>query len=182
MIMVFSAVVTTGLLSAETTKPMEATLVIGETVPEISAIGIDKKSIHLKALYGKKGLVLVLFRSADWCPYCKKHLIEINQWAEKIAQQGFQIAAISYDSPEILQQFKVKAGISFTLLADVDHRTVKNYGVLNEKYQPDHRHYGIPHPGVLVIDKEGKLLSKHFFKGYKKRVTGEAIVAELKKL
>ncbi|MCW8875508.1 MAG: peroxiredoxin family protein [Kangiellaceae bacterium] len=177
--MALSTVLASTLLKAESLESMQTGIEIGTSVPEISAIGIDKNSVNLNGLYGEKGLVLVFFRSADWCPFCKKHLIEINQWAEKIKQQGYHVAAISYDSPEVLKQFKDEAGISYTLLADVDSRTVNSYDVVNQKYKPGHRHYGIPYPGVMVIDTNGKLKDKYFYQGYKKRITAEHLLNKL---
>ena len=179
-IFAFLVVFASALLKAESLKSMPTGIQVGSSVPELSAVGIDNSPVDLNSLYGDKGLVLVFFRSADWCPFCKKHLIEINQWIDKIKQQGYQVAAISYDSPEVLKQFKNESDINFTLLADIDSRTVNSYDVLNQKYKPGHRHYGIPYPGVMVIDTKGKLKNKYFYQGYKKRVTAELLLSKLK--
>lgn len=179
IVLAFVTVFTSAFLKADALKSIETGIDVGMSVPEISAVATDNSRVNLQKLYGDKGLVLVFFRSADWCPFCKKHLIEINQWAEQIKQQGYRVAAISYDSPEVLKQFSNEAGINYTLLADVESRTVKSYDVLNQKYQPGHRHYGIPYPGVMVIDTNGKLKDKYFYQGYKKRITAEHLLSKL---
>ena len=53
-------------------------------------------------LMGKNGLVLMFFRSAEWCPYCQAQLIDINGGATEIEKRGYHVAGLSYDSPEIL--------------------------------------------------------------------------------
>ncbi len=148
--------------------------------PELSVLDHLKKPQKMKTLSGDKGLILVFFRSADWCPYCKKHLIEINQWQEKLTKLGYQIAAVSYDKPEILADFKEQHKIEFSLLSDQDHQTMKAFDILNKKYQPADKHYGIPYPGVMVISPDRKVTYKYFYEGYKDRVNLEQLYKDLK--
>jgi thiol-disulfide isomerase/thioredoxin len=42
----------------------------------------------LADLMGQNGLVLMFFRSADWCPYCQAQLIEVNGGAAEIEKRG----------------------------------------------------------------------------------------------
>ncbi len=150
--------------------PKDTGLALDSMVPEISVIDVNNDKQTIRQLSGDKGLILILFRSADWCPYCKKHLIEINKWHSKFTALGYGIAAISYDSVETLKTFSDKRKLLYPLLADQNHQTMIDYKVLNKKYQPGDDDYGIPYPGVLIIDEQGKLTYKYFYKGYKKRV------------
>ena len=59
-------------------------------------------------LMGTNGLVLMFVRSADWCPYCQAQLIEVNGGNAEIEKRGYRVAALSYDSPAILQAFAAK--------------------------------------------------------------------------
>lgn len=152
---------------------------LNQTVPELSVADIEGHRQTIKQLTGDKGLVLVFFRSADWCPYCKKHLLEVNQWHAQLAELGYQVAGVSYDSVDILKKFTEEKTINYPLLSDLSNETIKAFNILNDAYQPGHRHYGIPYPGIMVVDREGKLKYKYFYEGYKNRVKIEDLVATL---
>ncbi|WP_440875190.1 peroxiredoxin family protein [Thalassotalea sp. PLHSN55] len=143
---------------------------VGQSSPQISVVDINNQQPTINQLSGQNGVIVVFFRSADWCPFCKKHLIELNQQADKFKKLGFGLAAISYDNTDILKSFSQEKAISYPLLSDQNVETMIAFNVLNTDYQPADDHYGIPYPGVVVIDKNGKVLDKHFFEGYKQRV------------
>jgi peroxiredoxin len=86
------------------------------------------------------------------------------------------VVAISYDSPEILQRFAEERNISFLLLADPGSKTIDAYGLRNS--EAPKRWDGIPHPGTLIIDRQGVIRAKLFHEGYQKRHgSGEIIEA-----
>src|SRR4051812_13829675 len=70
------------------------------------------------SLKGQKGLVLMFFRSAKWCPYCQKQLIDMKAIQGSLEQRGYRLAGISYDDPSVLAQFAAKQGVDYTLLSD----------------------------------------------------------------
>src|SRR6266849_2442806 len=53
------------------------------------------KPRRLSDLIGRNGLVLMFFRSADWCPYCQAQLIDLNSGVAEIEKRGYRIAALS---------------------------------------------------------------------------------------
>ena len=152
---------------------------IGEKAPAITAIDTKKQTVNIKQLSRDKGLIILFFRSADWCPFCKKHLIELNNHADKFNQLGYGLTAISYDDTNILKNFTEQENISYPLLADQKVQTVLAYDVVNQQYQPGDDNYGIPYPGVVVIDENGVVTHKRFFKGYKKRVKFDELYRQL---
>lgn len=93
--------------------------------------------------------------------------------------------AISYDSVEILHAFAEKHGITFPLLSDQGSHVIRQLGLLNERVQEDHAHYGIassprhvglPYPGVFVLDERGVITQKRFHESYRVRDTGAGLV------
>ncbi|WP_196137229.1 peroxiredoxin family protein [Aliikangiella sp. G2MR2-5] len=152
---------------------------IGSQVPEIMAIDQQNQPVKLADFYGEKGVVVVFFRSADWCPFCKRHLVELNQIVPQIEQAGYKMVGISYDSVETLNTFSKSMNIAFPLLADQKAKTVRRFKVLNKDYKLGDKHYGIPYPGVMVISPDGELKDKYFYKGYKKRITAESLLEKL---
>jgi len=54
----------------------------------------------LQSIMGPKGAMLVFVRSADWCPYCKTQLVDLQSGVEELRKPGLGVATISYDPPE----------------------------------------------------------------------------------
>lgn len=76
---------------------------------------------------------------------------------------------MSYDSLDVLEGFHSAEALPYTLLRDVDAQHMLALGVLNTDYEPGHRGYGIPHPGVLLIGTDGLVLRKFAVPGYRER-------------
>ena len=78
---------------------------------------------------------------------------------------------ISYDSIEDLKSFSEKHQISYPLLSDAGSEVIKRYGILNKNADS-----GIPNPGIYIIDKSLKVMSKQFYKRYAERPTAENVL------
>ena len=154
--------------------------ILGKQAPAITAINTLQQPVNIKQLSGEQGLIILFFRSADWCPFCKKHILELNDLAERFTKLGYGLAAISYDHTDILKKFAEQRNISYPLLSDQKVQTMLAYNIVNSEYAIGDEHYGIPYPGVVVIDDNGKVIHKHFFKGYKKRVKFSELYLQLK--
>jgi peroxiredoxin len=74
-------------------------------VPEFTLLDQKGQSRTLASLMGPKGLMLVFYRSADWCPYCKTQLAELQTRTADLAKSGIGLAAVSYDAVPILADF-----------------------------------------------------------------------------
>ena len=55
----------------------------------------------------------------------------------------------------ILRHFGNRKGISYPLLSDPDSEVIRAFGILNTNYAPDHESYGLPFPGMFIIDENG---------------------------
>ncbi len=72
-----------------------------------------------------------------------------------------RLFAISVDSPDVSREFAKKitsdgkGEVGFPLLSDPEHRTIDAYGLRDPAYEGQ-KVYGIPHPAVYVINKQGK--------------------------
>lgn len=78
---------------------------IGKKVAKISVINPLKQQVNIKQLSGDQGLIILFFGSADWCSFCKKHLIALNNQAEKFITLDYGLVVISYDNTDILKSF-----------------------------------------------------------------------------
>jgi peroxiredoxin len=120
-------------------------------------------------LSGEKGLVLVLSRSFDWCPYCISQLQQLVEAAPRFESMGVAVATMTYDSREILKGAEEDYGTTFPLLQDVETRHVSALGILNQQYEPGHRAYGIPEPGIFLLDNTGVIRFKFAEQDYRMR-------------
>lgn len=69
--------------------PAAAFPAVGDKAPAVAGTDINGNARTLKQLAGRKGSVLMFFRSASWCPYCKAQLIAMNDIAAAgLAAQG----------------------------------------------------------------------------------------------
>jgi peroxiredoxin len=113
------------------------------------------------------------------------------------------VAAISYDSPELLEAFSRNYGITFPLLSDVGSATIKRYGILNpvpemalgpnagdpavqaevQKYvsvrNPSARMVGMAFPGTFMLDRQGRVTSRFFEDFYIERNTVSSLMLKL---
>ena len=155
----------------------EVGLPSGQRAPDFSATDQFGKTQTLETLRGLKGTVLLFYRSADWCPYCKGQLIQLQAARERFEKQGIKLAGISYDSVEILKYFSGRRKIEFPLLSDPDSKIIRTYQVLNaEAVGPN---AGMARPGYFYIDPEGVIREKFFEAKYRERQTGNTLLSKL---
>lgn len=126
---------------------------------------------------GPAGTVFIASRSVDWCPYCMRQLIQLQENKAGFDAAGIGMVAITYDEPVLQQAFIDEFDITIPLLSDEDALSFKTLGILNDDYAPGDFQYGIPHPGMIVIDKNGRVVGKLFLEAYSSRVDSAAALA-----
>ena len=125
----------------------------GNKAPDFTALDQDGKKVKLSSFRGKKNIVLY-FYPKDMTPGCTTQACDFRD-----QQKSFKstvILGVSIDSQERHQKFIEKYDLPFTLLADVDKKVVKKYGVWQEK-----KLYGKTFMGIVrstfIIDKTGTI-------------------------
>lgn len=96
----------------------------------------------------------------------------------KIKAAGLGLAALSYDSPEVLRTFAERRHIEFPLLSDPGSAIIRRYGILNITVKPDSPTFGIPNPGIYVLAPDGTVSAKYFEDDYKERDTAAVILMQ----
>lgn len=155
---------------------------IGEKFPAIRAWYRQTEKLDLQEFMGSQGLIVFMNRSVDWWPYCQKQLVKLQEHQAEFEQTGLKVIAITYDAPQKQQPFIDRFAIQFPLLSDIEATTVKNLGILNEDYAEGHSAYGIPYPGIFILDTDKKIVGKVFIAGYKQRLESSAILKYAKKV
>ena len=129
--------------------------------------------------------------------------MELQGRLEELSRSGIGVAAISYDSQEILANFAEERGITFPLLSDADSAVIKAYGILNtvaveaagpRKDDPgliaDVQKFvalagmfpevvGTPFPGTFMLDTDGRVESRFFEEFYRERNTTANVMLKL---
>lgn len=157
-------------------QAFEPGLKVGDKIPSFQLKNQDGKPVDFASAKGPKGAALLFYRSADWCPYCKTQLAQLQQAIPGYQQQGLGVIAISYDTPEVLQTFAKRVGITYTMLSDPDSATIKAFGLLNKEVPVTSDQFGIPYPGMYIVDAAGKITAKYFEESYRERFTPDSII------
>jgi peroxiredoxin len=150
---------------------------IGARIPSFTAIDTDGKQRTLENLRGPRGLVLLFSRSADWCPYCKTNLADLNTQIEAFRKKGLAVASLTYDSGAILQDFRKRLGITYPMLSDPQSTVIQAFGILNDNVDKASAQYGIPFPGTYIINEQGIVTAKYFEEDYRERYSAASILS-----
>ena len=135
--------------------------------------------------------------------------MELQDQLEELRARGLGVAAISYDSEEVLADFSERRGITFPLLADEGSKVITDFGILNtvayEGLGPngddpevlaDVFKYvaagfggrgggagtvflGTPYPGTFMLDRNGRVTSRFFEEFYRERNTTANVMLKL---
>jgi peroxiredoxin len=155
----------------------------GAKLPSIGTpLDQNGKPRTLESLMGEKGMVLLFFRSAAWCPYCQAQLIELNTGVADMEKRGFRLAALSYDAPDVLEGFVVKRGLTYTLLSDPKSEVIDRYGLRDPQYAAGSKAYGVPRPIIFIVARDGTIKAKLFEDTFKKRPPLALVLQTLDKI
>jgi AhpC/TSA family/Disulphide bond corrector protein DsbC len=103
--------------------------------------------------------------------------VQLQDAKQRFDKQGIKLAAISYDTPAILEDFTKRHGIQYPLLADPDSRIIRSFNVLNAEATGKNK--GMAHPGFFYIDSDGVIREKYFEVNYVDRFTPNNVIAKL---
>ena len=131
--------------------------------------------------------------------------MELQDRFQEITAQGLGVAAISYDSPQILTTFAERRGIAdVPLLSDSDSSVIRAFGIYNHVTEealgpnkdnadvkediytyvtafgnPGSNLIGTPHPGTFIVDRDGRVTARFFEQFYRERNTASNIMLKL---
>jgi peroxiredoxin len=182
--MKFTAAVVAALVSlllplAVSAAAWDAGPPLGAKVPALHATDLKGAPVSVRELSGKNGLVLVFFRSAKWCPYCQKQLMDLKEAPGPLGERGYKLAAVSYDPTDVLTQFTDNRGISYPLLSDLGSVTIDAWKLRDIRYKPDSFAWGVPYASIYVISPKGVLKAKLAEEDYKTRPPLSAVLAAI---
>ncbi len=169
-------------------------LKVGDTAPEFSIMDYAGNQVVLSELL-TKGKVVVLFYRGAWCGYCNKYMDELQKNAEKFAEKGVTVIAITPETNEFVKEMVDKNKTTFSVIYDKDRSIMNNFKVLYnmdedlkgkfKTYKIDlakrngSEDYVLPVPATYIIGKDGKIEFVHFDPNYAVRAKMDDILTNL---
>lgn len=86
--------------------------------------------------------------------------MQLTEISDQFVAMGINVATLTYDPISLLKDVQQDQDIDFTLLHDEEVKIVNAFGVRNLDYEPGHRAYGIPYPGIFLISPDGVIRYK----------------------
>ncbi|MFT5208320.1 MAG: peroxiredoxin [Flavobacterium sp.] len=108
--------------------------------------------------------------------------MQLSKFEKDFEKLGIKAVSMTYDKNADIVKFAKKEGIKFPLLSDVDAQHVIRFGILNKDYEPGHRAYGIPYPGIFLVDDKGIIVEKFAEEGYRARPPWDMILERAKSM
>jgi peroxiredoxin len=171
-------------------------LKVGDKASSFIVKDNNGKTLDLKALLKQHKSVVLFFYRGQWCPYCNKHIKELQDSLQLLTAKGAYVIGVTPETETSVIKTKEKTKASFSIISDRGYKIMKAYKVdfvmepgLVEKYKG----YGIdvagnngdsqsvlPVPATYIIGKNGLIKYVQFDKNYQKRATVKMILEKLK--
>ncbi len=126
----------------------------GDMAPDF-ALPDETGRIHRLADYRGKRVVLYFYPKDD-TPGCTTEACGFRNHLGEFTNRDAVVLGVSPDPPASHQRFAQKYGLTFPLLADVDHQVAQQYGVWVEKVRYGARSMGIART-TFIIDRDGRI-------------------------
>ena len=172
---------------AETAEDISP-LLIGEKIPPTNLLSMENGKILTADLFKEKPTVLLFYRGG-WCPYCNAHLAAVGEITEEIERLGYQILAVSPDSPENLNKSMEDQQLDYQLFSDTEGVLTKTMGLAfksPDKYASMLSDYSgggntgfLPVPALFIVDREGTILFEYISPDYKNRIEAPLLLKVL---
>lgn len=159
----------------------------GDLAPIFSAKDNAGKIIDLKALLKSHKSVVLFFYRGEWCPYCNKHIQQLQDSLQLLSNKGAYVIAVTPETNEAINKTIQKTHASFSIIQDKGYQIMKDYKVnyvLDDATVAKYKTYGLdlnksngntdhilPVPATYIINQMGKIAFVHFNKDYTKRAT-----------
>lgn len=132
------------------------------TPHDLTGVDQNEREVNLEKLAGENGLVLYFVRSANRSKYGTLQLKDVSRRGSIIEDAGYNIVVVTNESVKALAHFANKYDFPYTMISDTDSEIIKAFEIMNESYVPGTSYYGVAHPAVYIIGKDGLILDKFF--------------------
>jgi len=135
-------------------SPAASQPAVGEAAPDFTLPSTSGGKVRLHGLKGK--IVVLYFYPKDETPGCTAEACDFRDHHAALDSAGVVLLGVSTDDLASHRHFQEKEHLPFPLLADVDARVCKLYGVYKSRERDGKSLMGIERT-TFVIDKAGKI-------------------------
>ncbi|BDX08430.1 peroxiredoxin-like family protein [Planctobacterium marinum] len=170
----------------------------GQMIPDATLYDLDDKPVSLKSLVSQQPTVLIFYRGG-WCPYCSAQLAGLKQVEQQIMALGYQLIAISPDSPAKLKDTAFETDFKVKLYSDKNFEVSSEFGIgffLADKTAKRYRNkmgiefvtldgtskVALPVPAVYIADTEGLVHFNYVNPNFRVRISPELLYQAAKTL
>ncbi|NVK21072.1 MAG: AhpC/TSA family protein [Kangiellaceae bacterium] len=170
-------------------------LLIGQQIPDVTLWTPQGKPFALKDAVARKPTILLFYRGG-WCPFCNAQLSQIQMIEKDLSQLGYQLLAISPDTPDALQMTSRDKDLSYQLISDFQLAASIGFGLafnISDEYAEKMRGVGgtpvralgddkstLPVPAVFIVDQKGIIQFEYINPNYKVRIEPELLLTAAK--
>lgn len=144
----------------------------------------------------KEGPLVVVFYRGAWCPYCQRHVSELQEGLEQLTAKGAKVVVVTPEQQEYIDKMTSKTKAAFPILHDKDYTIMEAYHTkytIQKKdkmafkglviaYAKKHNQAEeavLPVPATYIISQDGTIKFVHFETNYKERSTLDMILKNL---
>lgn len=151
---------------------VDVNIKVGHTAPDFSTTDANGNVISLEQFQLDSNVMLIFYRG-NWCPFCVSHLDDIQTLFPTLVENNIQLLALSPDDAAASQKLADKFSQPYIFLSDPDLAIAESYGIRRDEK--------LPHPAVVLIDREGDVAWFYVGEDYKLRPTAEQLKLVIEK-
>ncbi len=125
---------------------------IGDKSPDFKGVTTDGTQISLADFKNKK--IVMYFYPKDNTPGCTAQACNLRDNYQLLIDKGYVVIGVSADNENSHQKFTEKYQLPFPLIADVDKKIIKDFGVWGKK-----KFMGKEYDGIIrttfIISEDG---------------------------
>lgn len=131
----------------------------GAPFPALEATDIQGHRRDLsKPREGYDSMMVVVYRGRH-CPLCTKYLNALEGFRSRLAELGIDLAAVSGDSAEQLEEHLGRLKVGFPLYHGLTEAQMQRLGVfISNPRSPKETDHPFAEPGVFVVNPQGRVL------------------------
>ncbi|WP_158745311.1 peroxiredoxin-like family protein [Acidisphaera sp. L21] len=165
----------------------------GDTAPDFRLRDGQGAMVRLGALL-QAGPVVICFYRGDWCQFCTLELEAWTRVSGEVTALGASLVGIAPQASNLRHQCGT-ASTPFPLLADLDAKVAKSFGVafmpadeLHGEYRALGRpcgadyHTPLPVPATYVVDPSGQIVFSYLDSDFTNRIEPAEILIALRRL
>lgn len=170
-------------------------LLNGATAPNVTLKTADGSPVSLQAMLMQKPTVMIFYRGG-WCPYCSRQLAELKSIEQDLVDEGYQVLAISPESPSKLQEQKLETEFLVQLLSDETLGAIRGFGIgfyvpedtrklykdrMNVELTADTSERAVlPAPAIFILDEKGTVKFNYVNPDFRARPSAQLVLAAAK--